>query len=60
MDDMKLPESGADFIKPVVVKHKAFIRNPYHGKELLTKEEALDAANLLIGMVLINERIEST
>lgn len=60
MSNMKLPDSGADFTKPEELKYQAFIRNPYPGKETLTKTEALDAANLLIGMVLLHERAEES
>jgi hypothetical protein len=62
---MKLPESAADIIpkNPILPdgrkidmpdKNEAYIINPYVGKKMLTKNEALNAINLLSGMVLID------
>lgn len=57
---MKLPDDATNLSPPKKELSGAFIINPVCGKEKLTKVEALDAANILVGMVLLYERSEST
>lgn len=55
---VKLPESAADpvsdedrYIPPA---DSRYIPNPYQGRELLTRREALNMINALTGMLLID------
>jgi hypothetical protein len=36
--------------------NEAYIRNPYHAKEVLTPEEAMDCINQLSNRLLIDQR----
>lgn len=53
---MKIPESAAS--KPVGLPDKgdAYIQNPHYGKEHLTIFEAIDAINMLSGMIMSDLR----
>lgn len=57
---MDLPNDASE-CEPTEEKYAgAFLLNPYRGKEKLTKAEALDAINILSGMVLLHERFEGS
>ena len=47
---MKLPDPAGG--RPEIIREDAFIKNPYPGKEMLTKEEALNCISLLSAMML--------
>jgi len=54
---MKIPDSAADpghDNESLPDANEAYIMNPYPGKELLTRHEALNAINALSGMLLID------
>jgi hypothetical protein len=58
---MRLPPEAHDDIKSVLTEGKpaetiACIMNPFPGREFLTRFEALDAINLLAGMLMSDER----
>ena len=55
---MRLPESAADLTpdsnQELPGMEEAYIMNPYPGKDLLTRHEALNIINVLSGMLLID------
>jgi len=51
-DIMELPISAAEPIKKGPVNQEAYIINPYHGKDRLTVQEAMDCINHLSGVLL--------
>lgn len=59
-DNIELPESAfttrKEKIIPVAGPETSCIRNPFFGKELLTRAEALDCINLLSSMLIVDGR----
>lgn len=53
---MNIPETGADELKNIPTTEEAYITNPFCGKEYLTPAEAIDAINMLSGMLLVDSK----
>lgn len=58
---MRLPDSGGDFHEDNPVEEKyvppegtEYIMNPYYGKQMLSRRDAINAINMLAGMLLID------
>lgn len=57
MKYMKVPDCAAD-LNEKTDKEKVII-NPYHGKEILSRKEALDLINHISGALLADEHYRS-